>query len=333
MNRAYSYGMGIKSRAWGGFSEFRYSVNGQEKDDEISGKGNMTTATFWEYDTRLGRRWNVDPIRKPWESSYATFGGNPIVFTDPFGDDERYHDGKRGRQEKRDVRKALRRSEDFRELFKNIQSDHEHLYYFNRTTKHGIGALVSGGQRASDRTNNLTVVNIYYSSVGQAYRIYNVSKKETLQDQDVSDTHPENKSGGGKEQTFSLKPKMQNISYFEITSNVARNQGIKLDVNGVTLKPGASIRVSSISRTYNASVSFTASYNDGLIQGQADAGYYTNPEPTVFSGTAGIIAMSVPVITKVPLNFLGMPLWNKAQENYRLQAWEKVRGNKIRPFK
>jgi hypothetical protein len=60
-------------------------MNTQEKTDEIAGAGNHTTAEFWEYDTRLGRRWNVDPITYPWQSSYACFNNNPIYFADPSG--------------------------------------------------------------------------------------------------------------------------------------------------------------------------------------------------------------------------------------------------------
>ena len=67
--------------------KYRYSINGQIKIDEISGSGNHTTALFWEYDTRLGRRWNLDPIVKPWESSYGCFFNNPIRIVDPFGAD------------------------------------------------------------------------------------------------------------------------------------------------------------------------------------------------------------------------------------------------------
>jgi len=65
---------------------FRFAFNGQEKTDEISGVGNHTTALYWEYDTRLGRRWNLDP--KPFESvsSYAVFANNPILMHDPLGD-------------------------------------------------------------------------------------------------------------------------------------------------------------------------------------------------------------------------------------------------------
>ncbi|MFW5804541.1 MAG: hypothetical protein ACOCWG_04865, partial [bacterium] len=40
----------------------------------------------WMYDSRLGRRWNVDPKPNPSFSDYATFAGNPIFYRDPMGD-------------------------------------------------------------------------------------------------------------------------------------------------------------------------------------------------------------------------------------------------------
>jgi hypothetical protein len=58
----------------------------QEKVDEISGAGNHNTALFWEYDTRLGRRWNVDPVDQMGMSNYACLGDNPIVMIDRIGD-------------------------------------------------------------------------------------------------------------------------------------------------------------------------------------------------------------------------------------------------------
>ena len=36
---------------------YRYGMNGQEKTDEIH--NGHYTAEFWEYDSRLGRRWNL----------------------------------------------------------------------------------------------------------------------------------------------------------------------------------------------------------------------------------------------------------------------------------
>ncbi|HET6242983.1 MAG: hypothetical protein H0V01_04720 [Bacteroidetes bacterium] len=67
-------------------TDYRYGFNSQEKDDEISGNGNSYTAEFWQYDSRLGRRWNIDPVVKVWESGYATFNNNPILQIDPNGD-------------------------------------------------------------------------------------------------------------------------------------------------------------------------------------------------------------------------------------------------------
>lgn len=64
---------------------YRYGFGGQEKDDEISGNGNAYTADYWEYDPRLGRRWNTDPISYPGQSPYATFNNNPILISDPEG--------------------------------------------------------------------------------------------------------------------------------------------------------------------------------------------------------------------------------------------------------
>jgi RHS repeat-associated protein len=80
----YAFGMEMPGRKWTA-SNYRYGMNGMEKDDEIVGSGNIYTAAHWEYDARLGRRWNVDPITQPWQSPYATFNNNPIIFVDPSG--------------------------------------------------------------------------------------------------------------------------------------------------------------------------------------------------------------------------------------------------------
>lgn len=69
------------------FLSYRYGFNSQERDDEIYGKGNSYTAEYWQYDARLGRRWNMDPVVKPHESPYATFANNAIWFVDPSGAD------------------------------------------------------------------------------------------------------------------------------------------------------------------------------------------------------------------------------------------------------
>ncbi len=65
---------------------YRFQFNGQEKDDEVAGTGNTMTAEFWEYDVRLGRRFNLDPKYTQFESRYSVNGNNPIYYLDPRGD-------------------------------------------------------------------------------------------------------------------------------------------------------------------------------------------------------------------------------------------------------
>jgi len=86
----YSFGFPIEERTGvGGVRTrgYRYGFGGQEKDNEIYGDGASYTAEFWQYDARLGRRWNVEPLASefPWVSTYATFNNNPINFIDPDG--------------------------------------------------------------------------------------------------------------------------------------------------------------------------------------------------------------------------------------------------------
>jgi RHS repeat-associated protein len=82
-NDYYPFGMQMPGRKYSNGGSYRYSINGQEKEKELN--ENITTAQYWEYDSRIGRRWNADPIVKEWESPYATFGNNPVLMTDPLG--------------------------------------------------------------------------------------------------------------------------------------------------------------------------------------------------------------------------------------------------------
>lgn len=65
---------------------YRHSFNGQELDNEVAGEGNSYTAEFWQYDPRLGRRFNIDPKPIPSISNYACFANNPIWCIDVLGD-------------------------------------------------------------------------------------------------------------------------------------------------------------------------------------------------------------------------------------------------------
>jgi RHS repeat-associated protein len=87
-NDYYPFGMQMPGRSYTQpNSSYRYGFNGQEKSNEIKGEGNSYTTANWEYDPRIGRRWNVDPIPKDDESPFMALGNNPIVMVDPTGED------------------------------------------------------------------------------------------------------------------------------------------------------------------------------------------------------------------------------------------------------
>ncbi|TAD94696.1 MAG: hypothetical protein EAZ97_16525, partial [Bacteroidetes bacterium] len=82
------FGMAMTNRGYTeiGGSGYAFGFNTQRKDLDIDENGNHYTAEFWEYDGRIGRRWNIDPVVKVWESGYACFFNCPILFNDPSGD-------------------------------------------------------------------------------------------------------------------------------------------------------------------------------------------------------------------------------------------------------
>ncbi len=91
----YAYNMEILERT-NVVKSYRYGLNGQEKSPELG--ENHTTAEFWEYDARSGRRWNLDPVVKPHESGYFCFSGSPIWMFDLLGDDGDYFSKKTGKK-------------------------------------------------------------------------------------------------------------------------------------------------------------------------------------------------------------------------------------------
>ncbi|MEQ1733434.1 MAG: hypothetical protein ABL940_07160 [Bacteroidia bacterium] len=78
------FGAPLKGRTFNG-SGSRYGFNGQEKDNEVAGAGNSMTAEYWQYDSRLGRRWNIDPVPQIKRSDYSCLGNNPIWYNDVLG--------------------------------------------------------------------------------------------------------------------------------------------------------------------------------------------------------------------------------------------------------
>ena len=61
-------------------SGYRYSFQGQEKDDEIKGEGNSINYKYRMHDPRIGRFFAVDPLapKYPWNSVYA-FSENRVI--------------------------------------------------------------------------------------------------------------------------------------------------------------------------------------------------------------------------------------------------------------
>lgn len=81
------FGMSLPGRTINNhWQKYRYGFNGQEGDNEINGPYNSYNAEFWQYDPRVGKRWNLDPKPTVGISEYAAFANNPILNIDPKGD-------------------------------------------------------------------------------------------------------------------------------------------------------------------------------------------------------------------------------------------------------
>ena len=78
----YPFGMAMPGRTFN-TEGYRYGFNGQERDTELG--NSFFTAEYWEYDARIGRRWNRDPVVLAWQSPYAALDNNPIALSDPSG--------------------------------------------------------------------------------------------------------------------------------------------------------------------------------------------------------------------------------------------------------
>ncbi len=79
----YPFGAVMEGRKYN-LTAYRYAFNTQERVPELN--ESHYTSLYWEYDGRLARRWNRDPVIKSWESSYLTLSDNPNLFMDPKGD-------------------------------------------------------------------------------------------------------------------------------------------------------------------------------------------------------------------------------------------------------
>ncbi|MDP4267606.1 MAG: JAB-like toxin 1 domain-containing protein, partial [Bacteroidota bacterium] len=101
-------------------NQYRFGFNGMQKCDEITNiTGSHYTAEFWEYDATAAIRWNPDPVRRPWQSPYAVFSGNPILNSDPLGNlDDDYSVNKNG-----DIKLEKKTNDNFDVLYNKEEFD------------------------------------------------------------------------------------------------------------------------------------------------------------------------------------------------------------------
>src|SRR5690554_1908657 len=144
----YPFGSPMPSRSFNG-NGYKFGFNGQEKENEIYGEGNTYSAEYWMYDSRLGRRWNLDPKPNPSFSDYATFANNPVLYSDLLGDTVEYANFKSR------IMTTIGRfagNNSFREGFKEMKkSDKTFVFnYEGRAEGNGDGGSVMQDCRVED---------------------------------------------------------------------------------------------------------------------------------------------------------------------------------------
>jgi len=87
----YAFGAPMPGRTYQA-NEYRFGFNGQEKDDETYGDGNIYDYGFRVYDPRKAKFLSVDPLTKsyPWYTPYQFAGNKPIWAIDLDGLEEWY---------------------------------------------------------------------------------------------------------------------------------------------------------------------------------------------------------------------------------------------------
>ena len=127
---------------------YEFAFNGQEKDQEIYNNQSTTTATFWEYDGRIGRRWNLDPKPQIFISDYAVMGNNPISFNDLLGD--KFKTSKDEKTARKIERTAAVRIGLLSDKLKNTNSEEE---------RNNISSSISELQKVSGEINEMRVAD------------------------------------------------------------------------------------------------------------------------------------------------------------------------------
>lgn len=130
----YAFGMQMPGKGYSGTGGYRYGFNGQEKDDEVYGAGNLNSFEYRIYNSRIGRFMSIDPHSDSYPNwnPYNFVFDNPLVLIDPDGRDPIYgknfwgnvkligDDGKKDNKSylvrgkvKRDVKSATKEKKDY----------------------------------------------------------------------------------------------------------------------------------------------------------------------------------------------------------------------------
>jgi hypothetical protein len=221
-------------------------------ENEVNGEGNMTTALYWQLDTRLGRRWNLDPKYLAGESRYSTFSNNPIMYIDPLGDFRykfmakvyaKIFGGKVAETKDKDgeyfvenisasVNVKNKKTED------GISQKYEVTYSYKKTSDWGIGSAVGGFFDALDK--GVASIRGSKENYGEGenkapFKTVDVNFKEDLQisrlkisiGAKLTDNGSEKVKGGiGLDLKFDNNPK----------SNSKIDQSVFLGFNGIITK-------------------------------------------------------------------------------------------------
>ena len=137
-----SFGSIMEGRSYDGDTSLRYrfGFNTQVKDDEVYGAGNCMSAEFWEYDSRLGRRWNTDPKYDYYLSPYTCLINNPVLIIDPYGDKVKIEKGegvtpKQHNRMKASILISRIFSKSFRKMYNDLDDDEDHTFVIWSQTK------------------------------------------------------------------------------------------------------------------------------------------------------------------------------------------------------
>ncbi|WP_353779237.1 RHS repeat-associated core domain-containing protein [Winogradskyella sp. 3972H.M.0a.05] len=79
-------------KRYGATDDYRYGFQGQEKDDEIKGKGNSYDYGNRFHDPRVGRWLSLDAVSKSHQGNYNFASNSPKMLIDKRGDDDYYYD-------------------------------------------------------------------------------------------------------------------------------------------------------------------------------------------------------------------------------------------------